>query len=82
MNEESGGGGLCLSRRLGESIVIGPGTRFQCTITFSEWKRGEIRLLFHAPKEVRIFRAELLDREEFKVDGGGRNYVDLNELGS
>jgi len=47
---------LVLSRKLGEKIHIGP----DITITIVDIDRGKIRLGIEAPREVPIFRDELL----------------------
>jgi carbon storage regulator len=47
---------LVLSRKLGEKIIIGD----NITITVVDIDRGKIRLGIEAPREVPIFRQELL----------------------
>ena len=47
---------LVLSRRLGEKIVIGG----SITITVVEIDRGKIRLGIEAPRDVPVYRQELL----------------------
>ncbi len=47
---------LVLSRKLGEKIIIGE----NITITVVDIDRGKIRLGIEAPREVPIFRQELL----------------------
>jgi carbon storage regulator len=47
---------LVLSRKLGEKIVIGD----NITITIVDIDRGKIRLGIEAPRDVPIFRQELL----------------------
>lgn len=47
---------LVLSRKLGESIQIGPNVR----IIVVDIDRGKIRLGIEAPREVAICRSELL----------------------
>jgi carbon storage regulator len=47
---------LCLSRKVREQIVIG-GT---ITVTLLEIKGNQIRLGIEAPKDVSIFRKELI----------------------
>lgn len=57
---------LVLSRKLGEKIHIGA----DICITVMDIDRGKIRLGIEAPKEVPIFRKELLSKQE--VTGNGR----------
>lgn len=47
---------LILTRKLGEKIVIGE----SITITIVDIDRGKIRLGIEAPRDVPIFRQELL----------------------
>lgn len=47
---------LVLTRKLGEKICIGDGI----CITVVDVDRGKVRLGIEAPREVPIFRAELL----------------------
>lgn len=47
---------LVLSRKLGEKICIGDNIR----ITVVDVERGKIRLGIEAPREIPIFRQELL----------------------
>jgi carbon storage regulator len=47
---------LVLSRKLGEKIIVGD----NITITVVDIDRGKIRLGIEAPREVPIFRQELL----------------------
>lgn len=55
-------GGLCLSRRKGEvvSLTVGEQT---ITITVNNIRRGKVSLGVIAPREIKILRGELLDRE-------------------
>ena len=46
---------LVLSRRVGESVCVGPGV----TIRVVEANPGRVRLAIDAPAEVRILRSEL-----------------------
>jgi carbon storage regulator len=50
---------LVLSRKLGEKIVIGE----NICITVVDIDRGKIRLGIEAPRDVPIFRQELLPRK-------------------
>lgn len=50
---------LVLSRKLGEKVVIGEGAD-AVTVVVVDIDRGKIRLGIDAPKDVPIFRQELL----------------------
>ncbi len=53
---------LVLTRRIGETIVIGNGIK----VTVADVQGNRVRLAFEAPKQHRILRAELacwLDKE-------------------
>lgn len=50
---------LVLSRKLGEKILIGT----DVTITVVDIDRGKVRLGVEAPRDVPIFRQELLAKE-------------------
>ncbi len=55
---------LVLSRKLGERIVIGDGvTCPKIVIVVAAIDRGKIRIGIEAPREVPIFRQELLPPE-------------------
>jgi carbon storage regulator len=49
---------LVLSRKLGESIVIGGGV----TVTVKKMKGNVVQLGIEAPKEIPILRSELQER--------------------
>lgn len=52
---------LCLTRRLGESFVIGDGVSCPLiTVTVTEIVYGKVKLAITAPREVPIARTELL----------------------
>ncbi|KRA31171.1 MULTISPECIES: carbon storage regulator CsrA [unclassified Nocardioides] len=51
---------LVLSRRVGESVVIGAGSPEAVTVTVLEVRGDVIRLGIDAPRSVAIHRAELL----------------------
>jgi carbon storage regulator len=55
---------LVLSRKLGEKIVIGE----NICITVVDIDRGKIRLGIEAPRNVPIFRQELLPAKEVPAD--------------
>lgn len=56
---------LCLSRYEGEKILIGD----DIVITVVRISKDKVRLGIDAPKEVTIFRSELLEREPPKKEG-------------
>jgi carbon storage regulator len=61
---------LCLTRSLGETIVIGENIR----VTVTRIRGREVRLTIDAPRQVNIARAELLevaDTIEHEHDLGG-----------
>jgi len=51
---------LVLSRRVGESVVIGEGTPDAVTITVLEVRGDVVRIGIDAPRSVAVHRAELL----------------------
>jgi carbon storage regulator len=53
---------LVLSRKLHESVVINGDVR----VTLVDIDRGKVRLAFEAPRDVPIFRTELLDPKTMK----------------
>lgn len=62
---------LILTRRVGETIVIGNG---EITATVLGVKGNQVRLGFNAPKSVQIHREEIyerIQREAVKDDKGG-----------
>ena len=54
---------LTLTRKPEETIVIGEGTE-RIEVTVKEIRRNQVRLGITAPENVRIFRKELVEREE------------------
>ncbi len=54
---------LTLTRKPEETIVIGEGTE-RIEVTVKEIRRNQVRLGITAPESVRIFRKELVEREE------------------
>lgn len=54
---------LVLSRKLGEKIYIGTGDLRVC-VTVVDIDRGKIRLGIEAPRDISIYRAELLPISE------------------
>ncbi len=51
---------LVLSRRVGESVVIGEGTPDAVTVTVLEVRGDVVRVGIDAPRSVAVHRAELL----------------------
>lgn len=51
-------GGLCLSRKPGESILIGE----QTEVCFSEVRGKVTKVYIKAPQHVRVIRKEVLER--------------------
>lgn len=51
---------LVLSRRVGESVVIGDGSPEAVTITVLEVRGDVVRIGIDAPRSVAVHRAELL----------------------
>ena len=60
---------LTLTRKPEETIVIGDGPD-RIEVIVKEIRRNQVRLGIVAPENVRIFRKELIDREE-KQPGHG-----------
>ena len=54
---------LTLTRKPEETIVIGKGSE-RIEVTVKEIRRNQVRLGITAPENVRIFRKELVEREE------------------
>ena len=59
---------LVLSRRLGEKIIIGSGSN-EIVLTVVDIDRGKIRLGIDAPKEIPVFREELVRFKKEKEVG-------------
>lgn len=53
---------LCLSRKVGESIVIGE----NIVVTVNKLKGGQVSIGIKAPNGVKIVRGEILGRENGK----------------
>ena len=51
---------LVLSRRIGESVVIGDGSPEAITVTVLEVRGDVVRIGIDAPRSVAVHRAELL----------------------
>lgn len=50
---------LILTRQVGEDIVIGEAV----TVSVLGIKQGQVRLGIQAPKQIKVLRGELLDRQ-------------------
>jgi carbon storage regulator len=59
---------LVLSRKIGERILIEPGIE----IAIVEVRGGKVRIGVEAPQDVRIHRAEVLDRNLSMLTSGGQ----------
>lgn len=57
---------LTLSRRVGESVIIGGGVK----VTVTEVRGRQVRLAFVAPAHVHIFREEVYERIGADVPAG------------
>ena len=51
---------LCITRKEGQSVMIGDGIE----VTVHALGRTQVKLLIKAPKEVRVLRSEILQRED------------------
>ena len=51
---------LCLTRRIGETILVGD----QVAITVTRVKGRQVGLALAAPKEIQVLRAELAERTD------------------
>jgi len=60
---------LTLTRKPEETIVIGDGPE-RIEVIVKEIRRNQVRLGIVAPENVRIFRKELIEREETQISGG------------
>ena len=68
---------LVLTRKLGESIVIGSNVR----VTILEMQGKQIRLGIEAPSEVPVHRGEVYERIEAENrQAAGASHVDLSGL--
>jgi carbon storage regulator len=54
---------LCLSRKVGQRVIIGEGAE-QIIITVLSWQGQYVRIGVEAPRSVPIVRSELLDGTE------------------
>lgn len=55
---------LALSRQVGEKIVLSMDGKDICRLSVVDVKGDKVRLSFDAPKEVSIFREELLKKDD------------------
>lgn len=58
---------LILTRRVGESIMIGE----EVVVTVLGVKGNQVRIGVNAPKEVSVHREEIYERIKREDDGGG-----------
>ena len=63
---------LILTRRIGETIVIGDNTN----ITVLGVKGNQVRLGVNAPKEVSVHREEIYQRIQFEKEAKGEEVED------
>ncbi len=65
---------LILTRRVGESVVIGDNV----TVTVLGVKGNQVRVGVNAPREVAVHREEIFERiqREKKVNGNGASHPD------
>jgi carbon storage regulator len=68
---------LTLTRKPEETIVIGEGSE-RIEVTVKEIRRNQVRLGITAPENVRIFRKELVEREDAVNDNMPANMLDSN----
>jgi carbon storage regulator len=63
---------LVLSRKLGESIVIGG----EVVVTVRQLRNGQVRLSVEAPRSVQVLRQELLSSQPAAACGSARGRRD------
>lgn len=69
---------LTLTRKPDETIIIGDGED-QIEVTVKEIRRNQVRLGITAPNHIKIFRKELLDRENEACAGNLDNRLRLSD---
>jgi carbon storage regulator len=70
---------LILTRRIGESVVIGD----DINITVLGVKGNQVRLGVNAPKDVSVHREEIYQRIQFEKEGGEKsgNTASITKIG-
>lgn len=68
---------LVLSRKIGQSLLIGPNIR----LTVCAISGGQVRIGIEAPQEVKVLREEVARREASRANGneGGRGNADQGD---
>lgn len=69
---------LTLTRKPDETIIIGDGED-QIEVTVKEIRRNQVRLGITAPNHIKIFRKELLERENEACAGNLDNRLYLSD---
>jgi carbon storage regulator len=69
---------LILTRRIGESLMIGD----EVTVTVLGVKGNQVRIGVNAPKEVAVHREEIYERIKREQEGGGVAEIDDDNRGN